>query len=170
VSAAVLFTETEIETRVNAIAHAIARAAAPPEIIVPVLVGAFVFAADLARALSRQGLDLPVEFLWLASYGGTRGAGEMRVRVALGEAVRGKHVLLVDGVLDHGRTLTAARNLLVAAGAPTITTAVVIDKCRTDAPFRADHACFRGVEAFAVGYGMDDAGFGRGRPDIAKAD
>ena len=104
--AAVLFTETEIETRVNAIAHAIARAAAPPEIIVPVLVGAFVFAADLARALvarrPRPAGRIPLAAQAMAR---TRGAGEMRVRVAPGEAVRGKHVLLVDGVLDHGTTL-----------------------------------------------------------------
>jgi hypoxanthine phosphoribosyltransferase len=160
----------EIATRVNAIAHAIARAGAPPEIVVPVLVGAFVFAADLVRALSREGLDLPVEFLWLASYGEARAAGDMRVRVAPSEAVRGKHVLLMDGVLDHGRTLSAARDLLTATGASAITTAVVIDKRRVDAPLLADHACFTGVAAFVVGYGMDDAGLGRGWPYMAKAD
>ena len=167
---AVLFSEAQIQTRVNAMARAIAAAPAHPEILVPVLVGAFVFAADLARALSREGLDLPVEFLWLASYRDARVGGEVAVRAGAGDAVRGKTVLLVDGVLDHGHTLMKARDLLFAAGAAAITTAVVVDKRRPAAPLRADHACFTGVDAFVVGYGMDDAGFGRGLPHIAKAD
>jgi len=167
---AVLFPEAQIQTRVNAMARAIAAGPARPEILVPVLVGAFVFAADLARALSREGLDLPVEFLWLASYRDARVAGEVAVRAGIGDAVRGKSVLLVDGVLDRGRTLMVARDLLVQAGATAITTAVVVDKRHATAPLRADFACFTDVAEFIVGYGMDDAGWARGLPYIAKLD
>lgn len=151
-------------------ARAIAARAERPAILSPVLVGAFVFAADLARALSREGLDLPVEFLWLRSYGDGRQGGRMAVRSEPGEAVRGKSVLLVDGVLDHGRTLLTARQLLTEAGATAVTTAVVVDKARQDAPLKADYACFTGVTDFIVGYGMDDAGVARGLPYIAKVD
>lgn len=167
---AVLFSEGEIQARVTAMAQALAAAPTRPEIMVPVLVGAFVFAADLSRALSRQGLDLPVEFLWLASYRDARVGGEVAVRAGAGELVCGKSVLLVDGVLDHGRTLMKARDLLIAAGATAITTAVVVDKRRATAPLRADYFCFSDVADFIVGYGMDDAGLARGLPHIATLD
>lgn len=165
-----IISEAEISKRVRAMAHAIAAAPARPGIVVPVLTGAYVFAADLVRALAREGLDVPVEFLWLRSYGDARESGGISVLAGPGEAVRGKRVLLIDGVLDHGRTLAAARDLLLKAGALSVTAAVVVDKRRADAMIRADLACFTGVEDFIVGYGMDDAGLGRGLPGIAKAD
>lgn len=148
----------------------IARLSDPPEIVAPVLVGAFVFAADLMRALSREGLDLPLEYLWLRSYGAARDGGEMQVLAGPGDSVAGKHVLLIDGVLDHGHTLVMARDLLTEAGARKVTTAVVVDKARETAPIKADHACFTGVSDFIVGYGMDDAGRTRGLPYIGAVD
>lgn len=165
-----ILSEAEILTRVRAMAHAIATAPVKPEVIVPVLKGAFVFAADLARALSREGLDLPIEFLWLRSYGDARQGGGITVLVGPNETVRGKNVLLIDGVLDQGRTLVAARELLLNAGALSVMAAVVVDKRLADASIKADFSCFNGVEDFIVGYGMDDAGFGRGLPHIAKVD
>jgi hypoxanthine phosphoribosyltransferase len=167
----VLFTEEEIGARVNALADAIAAAADKPEIAAPILTGAFVFAADLLRALARRGLSLPVEFLWLRRYGAARtAAGDVAVLVAAGEAVRKSHVLLIDGVLDHGNTLAFARDMLADAGARRITTVVAIDKRRDTALLRADHAAFAGVDRFIVGYGMDDAGKGRAFPDIRAVD
>lgn len=164
----VLFSESEIEARVRGIARALAAQPERPQIVAPVLVGAFVFAADLGRALAREGLDLPVEFLWLRSYGAGRVGGEMSVLAGPGEEVRDRHVLLIDGVLDHGHTLVTARDLLTKAGARQVTTAVVVDKLRQTAPLKADHACFSGVRDFIVGYGMDDAGLARGLPYIGK--
>jgi hypoxanthine phosphoribosyltransferase len=81
--------------------------------------------------------------------------------------VRGKTVLIVDGVLDHGRTIAKARMLLQQAGASAVLTAVAIDKSRKGAMVSADFAAFVGVEGFIVGYGMDDAGADRGLPDIS---
>ncbi len=164
-----IFSEAEILGRVRAMARAIASAPVRPGIVVPVLAGAFVFAADLARALAREGLDVPVEFLWLRSYGAAREASKIAVLAGPNESVRGKNILLIDGVLDRGRTLAAARDLLTGAGASSVTIAVVVDKRRAGAPVKADLACFTGVEDFIVGYGMDDAGLGRGLPHIAKA-
>ena len=165
----ILYAEAEIAARVRALAHDIAGMAARPEIMVPVLTGAFVFAADLARALAREGLDLPVEFLWLRRYGLHREGGEMKVLAGPGETVSGARILLIDGVLDHGHTLATARDLLLKAGAAEVTTAVVLDKRRANAPVTADFACFSGSDAFVVGYGMDDAGLGRGLADITSA-
>ena len=164
----ILFSESEIAARVNALARQIASSPRRPDLMTGILVGAFVFAADLARALAREGLALPVEFLWLRSYGEARTGGDVRTLVGPSESAHGKHVLLVDGVLDHGATLARARALLMDAGAASVVTAVVVDKRRAGALLTADHAAFEGVSDFIVGYGMDDAGAGRALPYIGR--
>ena len=163
-----LFSQTDIAQRVDAIARAIAPL--KPDMIVAILAGAFVFAADLARALSREGVDIPVEFIWLRSYGHARESGGISVAVAPSENVCGKKILLIDGVLDGGHTLAKAQELLSEAGATSVTSAVVIDKQRKDAIAKSDYFCFGGVNGFIVGYGMDDAGRGRGLPYIGLAE
>jgi hypoxanthine phosphoribosyltransferase len=164
----ILFSESEIAARVNALARQIASSPQRPDLITGILVGAFVFAADLARALAREGLALPVEFLWLRSYGDARTGGDVRTLVGPTDSARGKHVLLVDGVLDHGTTLARAKSLLEETGARSVATAVVIDKLRIGARLTADYAAFEGVSDFIVGYGMDDAGAGRALPYIGR--
>jgi hypoxanthine phosphoribosyltransferase len=164
-----LFSEADIAARVNAIAREIVALAKPPELIVGILAGAFVMTADLVRALARESLPLPVEFLWLRSYDDVRTGGDVRVLVGPSDAVRGRHVLAVDGVLDVGKTLMKARELLLGAGALSVVTAVTVDKSRAGALLTADFAGFRHVDAFVVGYGMDDGGKGRALPYIATA-
>jgi hypoxanthine phosphoribosyltransferase len=168
-TAELLFSEAEIAARIDAMARRIAALARPPDLLVGILAGAFVMTADLARALARDGLPLPVEFLWLRSYDKGRSGGDVGVVVGAPEAVRGQHVLVVDGVLDVGRTLLKAKDLLLEAGALSVRTAVAVDKLRADASLTADFAAFQGVDAFVVGYGMDDGGKGRALPYIAKA-
>jgi len=166
-----LFDEKAIEVQVARLARDIAAREPRVDLAVPILTGAFVFAADLLRALMREGMDLPVEFVSLTRYGiARRGADEIAVRMGAGEDTRGKHVLLIDGVLDHGHTLAKARALLTEAGAASIAVAVAIDKARDAALLKADYAAFSGVDAFIVGYGMDDAGRGRGLPYIASVE
>ena len=165
----VLFSEAEIAARVEAIAQSIVTLAKPPEIVVGILAGAFVFTADLARALARRGLPLPIEFLWLRSYGDMRAGGDVDVLVGPTDAVRDKRVLLADGVLDRGKTLIKAKTLLLESGANSLLTVVAIDKERGDALLHADYAAFQGVSDFIVGYGMDDGGAGRALPYIARA-
>ena len=145
----ILFSEAEIAKRVV------------------ILAGAFVFAADLLRALARKGLSLPVEFLWLRSYDAQR-AGEVSVLSGPTENVGGKRVLLIDGVLDRGTTIMKARTMLKEAGAKSVITAVAVDKLRPDAAAHADFAMFQGVSDFIVGYGMDEEGRNRGLPYIAS--
>lgn len=167
----ILHSEAETATRVDAVAGEIVRAPLKPDYAAAILVGAFVFAADLLRALARQGLSLPVEFLWLRSYGANRtGAEEVAALVAPSERVRTKTVLLIDGVLDRGATIMKARDLLLERGAAAVLTAVAVDKDRGDALAKADYACFSGTQGFVVGYGMDDAGNDRGLPYIAKVE
>jgi len=164
----VLFDEKAIAQEVARLAREIAVRKPKPDLIVPILTGAFVFAADLLRALSREGLDPAVEFISLTRYGQKRQGSDITVRMGASEAAKNKHVLLVDGVLDHGHTLVKAHTLLTDAGAASVTIAVVVDKMRDDALLKADYVAFQGADAFIVGYGMDDAGLGRGLPYIGK--
>jgi hypoxanthine phosphoribosyltransferase len=162
-----LFSEAEIAARVNALADQIVSSDDLPTVAAPILAGAFVFAADLLRALARRGTSLPVEFLWLRSYGEAREPSDrVTVLVSPGKAVGDGHVLLIDGVLDHGHTLELANRLLLDSGARRITTAVAVDKRRADAVMRADYAAFTHVDRFIVGYGMDDGGRDRALPYI----
>lgn len=162
-----LFSEAEISARVEYLAREIVGSALKPDIMAPILVGAFVFAADLLRALARLGVVLPTEFLWLRSYAGQESANDVSVLARPSAVVRGRTVLIVDGVLDRGRTIAKAREILLQAGANAVLTAVVVDKRRDDAIAVADFAAFADVSGFIVGYGMDDAGAGRGLPDIS---
>ena len=165
-----LFTEDQIRERVAALAQEIDNAPLKPDIALPVLAGSFVFAADLLRALASRGLSLPMEFIWLRSYGVGREGRELTVLVGPPEELHGRTALLIDGVLDRGHTLSRARSLLLERGAATVITAVAVDKHREDAVVRADYAAFTGVSDFIVGYGMDDAGRHRGLPYIARVD
>ena len=165
-----LFPEEQIRARVEALAGEIAAAPRQPDFAVPILSGSFVFAADLLRALARRGLVLPMAFIWLRSYGAAREGGEIAVLVGPPETVRGRTVLLIDGVLDRGHTLAKARSLLMERGAAGALTAVAVDKLKSDAVLTADYAAFIGVDDFLVGYGMDDAGAARGLPYIARGE
>ena len=166
----VIHSEKDIAERVAAIARDIVQGPRRPDFTVAILSGAFVFAADLLRALAKEGLSLPLEFLWLRSYADKRARGEISVLVGPTEKIRGKTVLLIDGVLDGGHTIAKARALLQHAQAAAIITVVAVDKRLDNAVAKADHALFTGTQGFIVGYGMDDAGRDRGLPDIRRVD
>jgi len=166
----ILYSEAEIAERVQAMAGAIAHGPLLPHLAAPILVGAYVFASDLMRALTREGISLPTEFLWLRSYSGRSAGKGVNVLIGPNENFRGKNVLLVDGVLDGGHTIAKARELVLAYGANAVVSAVVVDKLRPDAVAKADFAAFTGTHDFIVGYGMDDSGNDRALPYIAKAE
>lgn len=149
-------------------ARAIASAPLVPDIAMPVLVGGFVFAADLLRALAWEGAAMDVEMIWLRSYGDKRMSGAISMIAGPSEQIAGRHVLVVDGVLDAGRTIAKAVSLIQAAGAASVQVAVMLDKQRADAVARADYMGFPVGNDFVVGYGMDDAGRYRGLPYIGK--
>lgn len=165
----ILFSQDDIAVAVKTLARQIASAKTVPHLAAPILVGGYVFAADLLRALAEEGYSLPVEFLWLRSYVGQASGKAMRVLVPPSENFRGKNVLLIDGVLDSGKTMHKARELALQYGAASVQTAVILDKTHPDALSRADYAGFTGVTDFIVGYGMDDSGVDRALPYIAKS-
>lgn len=164
----ILFSAEQIAARVTQMAREIAAVANKPDIAMPILVGGFVFAADLLRALACEGVALDVEMIWLRSYGDKRVASAISMIAGPSEEIAGRHVLLIDGVLDFGRTIEKAVSLIRAAGAASVKVAVLLDKQRSAAMVKADFVGFHVGDEFVIGYGMDDAGQYRGLPYIAK--
>lgn len=155
----VLYSAEEIAERNRTLAGEIAERAGDKLLVVAVLKGSFVFAADLMRALYEAGLSPEVEFMSLASYGaGMQSSGQVTVLRDIEGEVRGRTVVLVDDILESGRTLAYAKDLLVARGATTVLTCVLLDKPgHRNADIDADFVGFTCPDLFVVGYGMDVA-------------
>ena len=164
----ILFSAEEIAARVQSLAREIAAIPQKPDIAMPILVGGFVFAADLVRALSNEGVHLEVEMLWLRSYGDKRAASAISMIAGPSEQITGRHVLVIDGVLDAGRTVKKAVSLIQAAGAASVRVVAMLDKQRPDRVAEADHVGFVIGNDFVIGYGMDDAGAYRALPYIGR--
>jgi len=155
----VLFDEETIARRNEELARTIAETAARDLLVVAVLKGSFMFAADLIRALHRAGLAPQVEFIHLSSYrSGTVSSGNVSILRDVESSVRGRDVLLVDDVLESGRTLVFAKDLLMARGARRVLTAVLLEKPGKRAvEIKAEFIGFNCPDVFVVGYGMDIA-------------
>ena len=155
----VLFDEAAIARRNEEMARAVAAAEPQDLLVVAVLKGSFMFAADLIRALHRAGLAPQVEFIHLSSYrAGTRSTGKVEILRDVESNVRGRDVLLVDDILESGRTVVFAKDLLMARGARRVLTAVLLEKPGKRAvAIKADFVGFTCPDLFVVGYGMDIA-------------
>jgi hypoxanthine phosphoribosyltransferase len=155
----VLYDAPTIAARNAEIAAEIAEAGYVDLLVVSILKGSFVFAADLIRALHDAGLSPEVEFLSLSSYRtGTVSSGEVTVLRNIESDVAGRDVLLIDDILESGRTLAFARNLMEKRGASRVGIAVLLDKPgKLAQPLHADHVGFICPDLFVVGYGMDVA-------------
>lgn len=155
----VLYDEAAIARRNEEIAQAVAATKPKDLLVVAVLKGSFMFAADLIRAMHRAGLEPQVEFVHLSSYRtGTISTGQVEILRDVQSEVRGRDVLLVDDILESGRTLAFAKDLLAARGAATVSTAVLLEKPGKRAVhIGADYVGFECPDYFVVGYGMDVA-------------
>ncbi len=160
----VRISSAEIAARIEDMARDIRATMGDQTMIVPVLTGSFVFAADLIRALARTGADWPLDFITLSSYGkGSESSGAVRIVRDLVMPVEGHDVLLVDDILDTGRTLTAAREILLARGARSVRLCALLDKpSRRVVALEAAFVGFSVPNEFLVGYGLDHAGRHRG--------
>jgi hypoxanthine phosphoribosyltransferase len=165
-----LYSAEDISRRVDELASAIGAARLSDPIVVAVLKGSFIFAADLIRALHRQGLSPEIDFIFLASYGtGTQPKGEVRVLRDIESDIAGRDVVLVDDILDSGRTLLFAKSLLLKRGAARALTCVLVDKqVKRAAEIVPDFAGFSCPPTFVVGYGMDLANRHRELPYIGE--
>jgi hypoxanthine phosphoribosyltransferase len=156
---AVLFSEAQIASRIDALAKDIAARKPRNLLVVPVLKGSFIFAADLIRAMHHAGLSPEVDFMILASYrAATKSMGKVDVLRDIETQVHDRDVMLVDDILESGRTLAFAKDLLMARGASSVMTAVLLNKPgHLAANIEADFLGFTCPDKFVVGYGMDMA-------------
>ena len=167
-----LFSESEISARVEELARAAAPCLPDNFVVVGLLVGGFVFVADLIRAFYRIGRNPSVEFMRLNSYGiGRKSSGHVRLIGEFELDLSGRAVLLVDDIVDTGRTLLYARDLLCDKRASSILTCALVDKpSRREVPITVDFVGFTIPDVFVAGYGIDCAHEYRHLPFIAKID
>lgn len=153
--ARVLYHESTILSRLDEVAHRITCDYADKELtVVSILNGSFIFMADLLR---RVPLPLQIDSWSVSSYHGTKSEGQIQFRQQHIADVRGRHVLLLDDILDSGLTLQAIRRRLSAeSGAASIRSCVLLRKCvARDPAIQADYVGFDIPDEFVVGYGLD---------------
>jgi hypoxanthine phosphoribosyltransferase len=169
-SVRVLFSEEEISARVDVLAREIAEVLGRDLMLVAVLKGSFVFAADLMRALHRAGVRPQVDFMQLSSYGtGTTSSKTVEMVRDIRDSVEGRNVLIVDDILESGRTMAFARDRLIERGALEVGVCVLLDKAgkRVDGiGIESDHTAFICPDEFVVGYGLDYAHYYRELPFV----
>jgi hypoxanthine phosphoribosyltransferase len=154
----VLFDEAQIRQRNAEIADEVAAREPTDLLVVAVLKGSFMFAADLIRELHRAGLSPQVEFMHLSSYrAGTVSSGQVAILRDVESEVRDRDVLLVDDILESGRTLAFAKDLLAARGARVITCCLLEKPAKRAVSINPDIVGFVCPDLFVVGYGMDVA-------------
>lgn len=153
----VLFDASAIAARNAELVEEIVAAKPEKMVVIAVLKGSFVFAADLIRAMHEAGLAPEVEFITLSSYRDARvSSGQVAVLRDIDTDVRGRDVLLIDDILESGRTLAFAKDLLAARGARRVLVCVLLEKPHKRAvQIDADFVGFKCPDYFVVGYGMD---------------
>ncbi len=167
-----LYDEDEIARRVEQLAGEVADAISGDFAIVALLKGSFVFVADLLRVLARRGLAPTVEFMRVSSYGRAKeSSGQVRLIGDVPKEVAGRTVLLVDDIVDTGRSLAYAKDRLLQAGASKIWTCTLLDKpSRRELELPVDFVGFVIEDVFVVGYGIDFAEQYRHLPYIGVVD
>jgi hypoxanthine phosphoribosyltransferase len=164
----VYYTEEMIQNRVRELgAQLSADYDGKKPLLIGVLKGSFLFLADLARAM-----DIPCEFDFIAasSYGGgTESSGVVKMKKDVDAPVDGRHVIIVEDILDTGLTLECLRRYFNGLKPASLKICAFLDKpARRKVPIEADYVGFRCVDAFYVGYGLDYDGFYRNLPYIGS--
>ena len=162
----ILFSEPQIRAGIDRVAAEVTRAyAARPFTVVSVLKGSCVFASDLIR---RIPIPLELAFVSAASYGDGTTSGALQLNFFPAESeIQGRNLLLVDDILDTGRTLSRLVTEMQRRGAREVQTCVFLDKpARRAVPFQPQFRAFEVEDLFVVGYGLDFAGHYRNLPYV----
>ena len=162
----VLFTEEELKEKVREIGGQIEKDYAGKEImLIGVLRGSFIFMSDLARAI-----DLPctLDFMSVSSYGkGTKSSGQVQITKDLSEDITGRHVIVIEDILDSGNTLSYLLKMLENRNPASVRLCTLLDKPeRRVKPVEVHYRGFEIPDAFVVGYGLDYAEQYRNLPYI----
>jgi hypoxanthine phosphoribosyltransferase len=167
----ILIDKTAIAKRVDELVDEIIESGQPDRLVViGILKGSFMFFADLMRSFYRHDAHPHIDFMTLSSYGaGTKSTGTVEIIHDIRENLIDANVLLVDDILDSGRTLAFSKKLMMERGAKTVHSCVLLDKKTHRAvEFEADYAGFEIDDLFVVGYGLDYDNLYRELPHIAR--
>ncbi len=161
----ILLSQAQIRTRIRQLGKSITRHyRGKRPLFLGVMNGALFFLADLIRAVD---LETEISCVQLASYAGTESTGKIRGLDALNKSVTGRHVLIIDDILDTGRTLSALSARLKKLGAADVKICVLLEKRRRhEVPVRADWIGFKIADEFVIGYGLDYKGQYRGLKQV----
>jgi hypoxanthine phosphoribosyltransferase len=165
--ARILITTEEIEARVKELAQQISHDFAGVEALylIGILKGAFMFLADLTRQLTIPHL---VDFMALSSYGKTTTSGAVRILMDLREPIEGRHVLVVEDIVDTGHTLDYLYRVLRGRKPASLHSCVLVKKKRANDHPPIDYLGFEIPDVWVVGYGLDYADQHRTLPFIAE--
>ena len=150
----VLITADEIEEKVAEVGKKISEDYEDKNpIFVGVLKGCFIFMADLMRHVS---IPCTMDFMSVSSYSGTSSTGAVKINKDLNQDIEGRHLILVEDILDSGVTLNYLKTYLQVRKPASVHIVTLMDKpAHRKAPVYADYACFDVPDAFVVGYGLD---------------
>ncbi len=166
----VLIDADELATRVREVGRQLAQDYAEREpILVGVLTGAVVFLSDLMRVMD---VPLQCDFIGLSSYGeASRSSGIVKITADLTVPIEGRHVLIVEDIIDTGRTISYLRRNLETRRPESLRICTLLDKIeRREVPVELDYVGFTIPKEFVVGYGLDYAGLYRNLPYLAALD
>src|SRR6202163_2219101 len=162
-----MITSARIAKRVKQLGQQISEVYADidtPLVMVVVLKGATVFAADLLRSLS---IPAELEFVRAASYGSGTTSGKLRLAHMVEGPLIGRHVLLVEDIIDSGRTVDAIAKRIRRLGPASLRMAALLDRpARREVEVKIDFCGFVIPDRFVIGYGLDYAGLYRELPGI----
>tara|TARA_R110002049_G_scaffold303283_1_gene497484 strand:- start:977 stop:1492 length:516 start_codon:yes stop_codon:yes gene_type:complete len=161
----VFISKEEIAQKVRELGELINKDYAGKEVtIVPLLTGAFMFAADLMREIK---VPVDIQFMATSSYEGTQSTGEVKINYDLKKSVNGKHVLLVEDIVDTGTTLKTVMEIMKTREPASLKLASLLYKpARNLHPVNIDYLGFEIEDKFVIGYGLDFDGRYRELPYI----
>jgi len=164
----VLIDEANLQTRIQAIAEEITADydGIPDLLMICVLKGGYMFLSDLSRALKRPHT---IDFMGISSYGsGTKSSGAVQIIMDLKQPITGRHVLIVEDIIDSGRTLDYMRRNLLARSPASLRICSLLNKpSRREIDVHVEYIGFDIPDEFVVGYGLDFDELYRNLPCIA---
>lgn len=155
----------EIAEIVAQLAREIERDYAGKEVVlIGVLKGSFLFLSDLSRALK---LNQQIDFVQLSSFSHESNEPAIKILKDIGVSISGKHVLIIEEIIDEGKTLNFLKNRLLASAPASLKIVTLLDKpARRVINIKPDYTGRTIEDRYVVGYGMDDGELGRNYPDI----
>lgn len=151
----VLLSEEKIKARIRELGEQISKDYAGKNIhLIGILKGGSFFMCELAKRIT---IPVSIDFMSVSSYGsGTTSSGTIKIKKDLDEPIEGKHVLVVEDIVDTGRTLSYLAKLLKDRGAADVKLSALLDKPeRREVDIQADYVGFQIPDEFVVGYGLD---------------